>query len=80
MGEDIKLKEENEGLKEEDTVTNDLQDNLQIEHYEGKYLTKQEILLFELYRSLQAVRKIKESTNPVSLFSYCRMDQLLVRF
>lgn len=36
----------------------DLQQHLQLDAYDGKYLTKQEILLLELFQSFHAVRNV----------------------
>ncbi|RLN44650.1 hypothetical protein BBJ28_00018358 [Nothophytophthora sp. Chile5] len=40
-----------EAAKEEDGALNELQQHLQLEAYDGKYLTAQEILLLELFQS-----------------------------
>lgn len=43
--------------KEEDvSQLQDLQQHLQLDAFDGKYLTKQEILLLELFQSFHAVR------------------------
>lgn len=59
-----------EGVKEEEVTLNDLQQHLQLDAFDGKYLTKQEILLLELYQSFTSVR----ATHHHSLLSYDTHD------
>jgi hypothetical protein len=51
-------KEDAAAAKEEENSLHALQQHLQLEAFDGKYLTSQEILLLQLYQSLQPVRSI----------------------
>lgn len=47
------------GVKDEDASLRELQQHLQLEPFDGKYLTKQEILLLELFSSVAGVSEFR---------------------